>query len=63
VTIPLTRGWRFTVCATRHAFPDGAEFVESGIAPEQLVPMTVTDVLNGTDAPLERAREYLAARR
>jgi len=62
VTLPLGRGWRFTVCATRHAFPDGAEFVATGIAPEQLVPTTVTDVLNGRDAPLERAREYLSGR-
>jgi carboxyl-terminal processing protease len=62
VTLPLTRGWRFTVCATRHSFPDGAEFVDNGIAPEQLVPTTVTDVLNGRDAVLERAREYLAGR-
>lgn len=62
ITLTLTRGWRLRVCATRHAFPDGAEFVETGIAPEQLVPTTVTDVLNGRDAPLERAREYLAGR-
>lgn len=63
VTIPLTRGWRFSVCATRHAFPDGQEFVATGIAPEQLVPTTVTDLLNGTDAPLDKAREYLAGKR
>jgi len=62
VTVPLTRGWSFSVCATRHAFPDGAEFVETGISPEQLVPTTATDLLNGRDAPLERAREYLAGR-
>lgn len=62
ITLPLTRGWHFTVCATRHSFPDGAEFVDNGIAPEQLVPTTVTDVLNGRDAVLERAREYLASR-
>lgn len=62
VTLPLTRGWRFAVCATRHAFPDGAEFVDGGIAPEQRVLTTVADVLNGRDAPLERAREYLAGR-
>ncbi len=62
VTLPLTGDWQFAVCATRHSFPDGAEFAETGIAPELLVPTTVTDVLNGRDAPLERAREYLAGR-
>jgi carboxyl-terminal processing protease len=62
VIVPLTRGWRVALCATRHSFPDGAEFVRTGIAPEQLVPVTVTDLLNGEDAALERAREYLAGR-
>jgi C-terminal processing protease CtpA/Prc len=61
-TMTLARGWRFELCVTRHAFPDGAEFVEVGIAPEQRVPTTIEDVLKGRDAPLERAREYLATR-
>ena len=62
VTVPLSREWQVALCATRHAFPDGSEFVGTGIAPEQLVPSTVTDLLNGYDAALERAREYLAGR-
>ncbi len=62
VTLPLERGWLLALCTTRHSFPNGAEFVGTGIAPEQLVPSTVTDLLKGNDAPLERAREYLAGR-
>lgn len=60
--IDLPRGWRFQICVARHTFPDGAEYVETGIAPEQRVLTTVDDVLKGRDAVLERAREYLAAR-
>lgn len=62
VIVPLSRDWQIALCATRHAFPDGVEFVGRGIAPEQLVPSTVTDLLNGRDAALERAREYLTER-
>ena len=62
VTVSLERGWQITLCATRHSFPDGAEFVGTGIAPEQVVPGTVADLLKGNDAVLERAREYLAER-
>jgi carboxyl-terminal processing protease len=62
VTLPLTHDWQFVVCATRHSFPNGAEFADTGIAPEQLVTTTVTDVLNGRDAPLDRAREYFSTR-
>jgi C-terminal processing protease CtpA/Prc len=61
-TIGLPRGWRFQICVTRNAFPDGAEYVETGIAPEQRVATTVEDILKGRDAPLERAREYLGSR-
>lgn len=61
-TFALPRGWRIRLCATRHAFPDGAEYIGTGIAPEQYVPTTIVDVLNGHDAVLERARQYLAER-
>jgi C-terminal processing protease CtpA/Prc len=62
VMVELPRGWRFEVCATRHAFADGAEFVGTGIAPEQRAPATVADLLEGRDAALARARDYLAER-
>jgi hypothetical protein len=56
-------GWQFRVTVTRDAFPDGTEFVRTGIAPELPVAVKVEDVLAGRDAALERAREYLAAAR
>jgi C-terminal processing protease CtpA/Prc len=62
VTLSLARGWRLRLCAARHAFPDGSEFVGTGIEPEQRAPLTVADLLNGRDAALERAREYLSGR-
>ena len=57
--LPLGRGWLFRVTVTRDAFPDGAEFARTGIAPELPVVVRVDDVLAGRDAALERAREYL----
>jgi carboxyl-terminal processing protease len=59
VVLPLAGGWQLRVTATRDAFPDGTEFVRSGIAPEIPVQVRVDDVLAGCDAALERAREYL----
>ena len=61
LVLPLAGGWRFRVTVTRDAFPDGTEFVQTGIAPELPVQVRVEDVLAGRDAVLDRAREYLAA--
>ncbi|MGH7607016.1 MAG: S41 family peptidase, partial [Gemmatimonadales bacterium] len=60
--LPLARDWRLRVTVTRDAFPDGTEFMPTGIAPELTVGVRVEDVLAGRDAVLERARTYLAAR-
>ncbi|MGH7672340.1 MAG: S41 family peptidase, partial [Gemmatimonadales bacterium] len=57
--LPLARGWQLRVTVTRDAFPDGTEFVRTGIAPELPVAVNVEDVLAGRDAALDRAREYL----
>lgn len=61
----LSSGWKVRVTAARDAFPDGKEFVPTGIAPQIPVAVRVEDVLAGRDAVLERARAYLtdAARR
>lgn len=59
--VKLTGDWRLRVTVTRDAFPDGSEFMGTGIAPEILTPVRVDDVLAGRDATLDRAREYLAA--
>jgi hypothetical protein len=61
--LPLPRGWQFRVTVTRDAFPDGTEFVRTGIAPELAVAVRVDDVLAGRDAALERARAYLTTGR
>jgi carboxyl-terminal processing protease len=63
LVLPLSRDWRFRVTVTRDAFPDGTEFVRTGIAPELPVAVKVEDVLAGRDAVLDRAREYIATGR
>jgi C-terminal processing protease CtpA/Prc len=58
--LPLSGGWQLRVTVTRDAFPDGKEFVLTGIVPDHLVQARVEDVLAGRDAALDRARAYLA---
>jgi len=60
--IRLYKDWRFRLTVTRDAFPDGTEVQGSGIAPELPVEIKVSDFLAGKDAPLDRAREYIANR-
>jgi len=57
--VPLPAAWQMRVTVTRDAFPDGREFVRTGIAPDFQVGVRVDDVLAGRDAVLERARAYL----
>jgi C-terminal processing protease CtpA/Prc len=57
--LPLAAGWQLRVTVTRDAYPDGKEFVRTGIIPERTVEVRVADVLAGRDAVLERARAYL----
>ena len=59
VTVALPSGWQLRVTVTRDAFPDGREFVRTGIVPDIEVGVRVDDVLAGRDAVLERARAYL----
>jgi C-terminal processing protease CtpA/Prc len=59
--VKLPGDWLLRVTVTRDAFPDGSEFVRTGIAPEILTDVRIDDVLAGRDATLDRAREYLAA--
>lgn len=58
-TVPLPGSWQLRVTVTRDAFPDGREFVRTGIVPDIAVGVRVDDVLAGRDAVLERARAYL----
>ena len=59
--LPLASSWQMRVTVTRDAFPDGVEFVPTGIAPDLSVAVRVSDLLAGRDAVLDRAREYVAA--
>jgi hypothetical protein len=55
----LAGGWKLRLTVTRDAFPDGREFVHTGITPQFSVAVRVEDVLAGRDAALDRARAYL----
>jgi C-terminal processing protease CtpA/Prc len=57
--LALVDGWQLRVTVTRDAFPDGKEFVRTGIAPQFPVDVRAQDVLVGRDAALDRARAYL----
>ena len=58
--LALAGGWKLRVTVTRDAFPDGKEFVRTGIVPQFPVAVRAQDVLAGRDAALDRARAYLA---
>ena len=57
--LTLAGGWKLRMTVSRDAFPDGKEFVPTGIAPQFPVDVRVEDVLVGRDAALDRARAYL----
>ena len=57
--LTLGGGWKLRMTVSRDAFPDGKEFVPTGIAPQFPVDVRVEDVLAGRDAALDRARAYL----
>src|SRR5438034_9086031 len=59
--LSLPNGWTFRLSATREAFPDGTDFSGVGIAPELSTSKTVSDLLEGRDPTLERARAYVGA--
>jgi C-terminal processing protease CtpA/Prc len=50
------------ICAKRDTYPDGSEFVGSGIAPDVAVVPTVQDVRAHRDPVVERAAELLLTR-
>ncbi len=58
--VRLYRDWRFRLTVTRDAFPDGTEIQGTGIVPDLPVEVKVSEFLAGKDAPLDRAREYIA---
>ena len=60
--LPLVKRWSLQLSVTREAFPNGTDFSGTGVAPDIPVVQTVSDLLTGRDAALERARAYLTTR-
>jgi carboxyl-terminal processing protease len=58
-TFDLPGGGRGRVCTHRVTFPDGREFVGTGIVPEVRVTMSIIDKLSGKDIVLERGVSVL----
>lgn len=54
-------GWA-RVCSKEDTYPDGKKFVGVGVQPNVLVKTTISDVLKGRDATLEKALEILRKR-
>jgi carboxyl-terminal processing protease len=50
------------ICTKKDTYPDGREFVGYGIKPGIEVKMTITDLVKGKDAVLERAIELLKSK-
>jgi len=61
IIFSLPGGGSARVCAKQNLYPDGRQFVGSGIQPQILVRPTVADFLAGRDTVLEKALEYLRA--
>jgi len=55
LTFRLPGGGMARICVKRDTYPDGREFVGTGIAPQKLVVMTVDALRSGRDPVLERA--------
>src|SRR5207244_1534721 len=51
--LPVAPGWKIRLTVSRDAFPDGKEFVGTGIAPDIPVDVRVEDVLAGRAAALD----------
>jgi len=62
LTFMLPGGGQARICAKRDLYPDGREFVGSGIAPDIPVSQTVDDYRSGRDPALDRAAAALLAR-
>ncbi len=59
MVVRLPGGGRLLVCAKHDSYPDGREFVGSGIEPEVKVEPTQADVVAGRDVILEKGVEVI----
>lgn len=62
-TFTLPKNWSVLFAVTHHLAPDGTEFAGVGVKPDVLVPATVSELIAGADAALERAKAYLGGTR
>jgi C-terminal processing protease CtpA/Prc len=59
ITLQLPGGYIFRVCAKRDTFPDGAEFVGTGIEPDIKVEISQKDICENRDRALEKAVDMI----
>ena len=59
IILQLPGGYVFRVCAKRDTFPDGEEFVGTGIEPDIKVKITQKDICENRDRVLEKAVETI----
>ena len=60
LSFDLPGGGEFTVSTFRATFPDGTEYMTTGIQPDFPVRRTLQEVIDGTDRALEKAVEVIA---
>lgn len=60
--LDLPGGGHARICAKRDSYPDGTDFVGTGIAPDVPVPTTLDDLRAGRDPALARAAALVAGR-
>jgi hypothetical protein len=59
IQLQLPGGLEASICAERHAWPNGDEYVGVGVRPHIEVAPTIRDLRSGRDAELETARSFL----
>lgn len=55
VFFSLPGGGSARICGKRETYPDGKEFVDTGIVPDIQISKTISDLYNGTDSVLNKA--------
>ncbi len=62
LSFDLPGGGSARICTKRDTYPDGREFVGYGIKPDIEIKRTITDLLAGKDAVLEKALDILISK-
>ncbi|MEJ2721667.1 MAG: S41 family peptidase [bacterium] len=56
---PLPGGGQFTVSTFKSTYPDGREYMATGIQPDFEINRTLTDIIDGNDRVLKKAVEVI----